>query len=210
MITQIKTSACETTYDVNGIKVKLWVIVGGTPCLDFADYSPFKIRFPMIEKYSSDNWIDEENRYKHQNPNNMQGITYQELENGEQALYKFVGDSYLPKHELCKRRWDLLPIEPVPGGMGSKIIVSKRVRDKEERTYVRAELVFDNKFRIGSVCVSSPNYHGQLRNNSKLFHHWWTEMDDLLRSFKGKVFLSDLTYDEWFSIVKMIKRYPKK
>ena len=43
----------ETFYDVEGVTLRLWIIVGGTPALAFEDYS-FTERYPIKDN----RWID--------------------------------------------------------------------------------------------------------------------------------------------------------
>jgi hypothetical protein len=113
-ITQIKTSACDTVYDVNGTKVILWIISGGTPALGLIEnvndcgYNYTK-RYPIVPQWSSDKWMNHKDRYEHQDPNNIQGPTYDILPNGAQDLIDFVNE-HKPKMQLRQTRYAMLPV----------------------------------------------------------------------------------------------------
>lgn len=52
MITQVKTSPCETTYIVDGIVLKLWAIIGGQLAVSFGDYS-FVQHYNQCDKFAN-------------------------------------------------------------------------------------------------------------------------------------------------------------
>lgn len=119
-IKQVRTSSCETIYDVEfqgeTYRLRLWVIGGGTPALGFADYGISKRFVPseeMRQKWSG--W--ERGRYPHQDPNNIQGPTPNVLPNGLADIEGFLFE-YVPKREegIAKaeernqlRAWGLSP-----------------------------------------------------------------------------------------------------
>lgn len=99
-IKQISTASCETVYDVEyggeTYRLRLWIIVGGTPALAFADYTGGTKRFPSLEKWAS--W--DKGRYPHQNPDDVQGPTFDVLPNGLADVKKFLVE-FLPKRKAA-------------------------------------------------------------------------------------------------------------
>jgi hypothetical protein len=90
-IKQIKTSACRTSYDVDGLIIGLWIITGGTPAIEFEEDITFSQRFPIKdEKWTNKNWNDEIIRYIHQIGKKIQGPTYDVLPNGLKDIEKFI------------------------------------------------------------------------------------------------------------------------
>ena len=69
-VSVIRTTACTTTYRVNQDIVQLWIITGGTPCLDF-DYYGLSKRFPVVKMWDNRHWAGQ--RYQHQDPANIIG-----------------------------------------------------------------------------------------------------------------------------------------
>lgn len=155
---QLQTSACETAYDVGGTIVKLWIITGGTPALAIIDanagYS-FEQRFPHIQEWSNENWLKEERRYKHQNPNAMQGPTYDVLPNGKQDIINFALTN-APKAQIRQNRYNSLPIK------GN--IKGKKSLDKATRSYSQPSLTL------------APHYFHANIAKPENYHPWWSKM----------------------------------
>lgn len=155
---QLQTSACETTYDVGGTIVKLWIITGGTPALammgENIDYS-FQQEFPPVQEWSNENWLKEENRYKHQNPNAIQGPTYDVLPNGKQDIINFALTNS-PKAKTRQTRYNSLPIK------GN--IKGKKSLDKATRSYSQPSLTL------------APHYFHANIAKPENYHPWWGKM----------------------------------
>jgi hypothetical protein len=102
-IKQVRTSSCETIYDVKYqgevYRLRLWVIVGGTPALGFDDYGVFKRFVPSNNVRQK--WLSrdpDKGRYPPQNPDNIQGPTFDVLPNGLADVEKFLLE-FLPKRK---------------------------------------------------------------------------------------------------------------
>lgn len=105
-IQQLKTSSCKTLYKVihhgRPYKVRLWIIVGGTPALAFADNKGGTRRFEVSE-VQAQKWQGWDGCYPHQNPDNPQGPTVADLPNGRDDLEQFVID-YAPHRSAQLKR----------------------------------------------------------------------------------------------------------
>jgi len=172
---QVSTSACETVYDVNGILVKLWTITGGEPAIAFGDYS-YMQRFPIKDiRWINNNWIIEERRYKHQDPNNIQGPTVNVLPNGVNTLINFV-EKYHPLKKLKVERMKALPF------MGN--IRSKPYKDKESITF-HCEACLD-RYGVSQVQTISKHYKHIDPEKIAIAHPWWKKYSDFLLSISIK------------------------
>ena len=160
-MTQQETKSSETIYNVEGISVRLWIIVGGQPALSFEDYS-FQERYPITDKRWTEEWDRKKEAYPHQDPKNLQGPTYDVLPEGIHTLRKFV-DKYRPMKELRERRNAAVPIR-----WG---ITSKKVLDKKNRRFCQLHVSFNH----GGVS----NVYGD-KDKMELFHPWWTKFRDFV------------------------------
>jgi hypothetical protein len=151
---QLETSSCETTYDFGGTIVKLWIITGGTPALALEDYSLTQ-RFPIVSKWSNENWLKEENRYKHQNPNAIQGPTYDVLPNGKQDIIDYALTNF-PKAQTRQTRYNSLPIK------GN--IKGKKSLDKATKSYSQPSLTLN------------PYYFNVNVPKPENYHPWWSKI----------------------------------
>ena len=108
-ISVIRTTACTTTYRVDHDIVRLWIITGGTPCIDF-DYGGLSLRFPVIAMWDNRHWLG--NRYRHQDPRNIVGPKAEDvLPNGLQDLedwYKVNKPLKDLRDSRYQKLWDLM------------------------------------------------------------------------------------------------------
>ena len=195
-VIQLSTTSCETIYSVGGVKVRLGMIVGGTPALSFYDHS-YTVRFPKVEQWNSDkHWNKAEGKYDFQNANNIQGPTYDVLPEGIVTLQKFV-EINTAKKDLAEKRYENLPI--------GESIFSKRVLDKEDRRYVQAKL------EITRRCFSPVGMTYGDKNQIHLLPSWWKKADevfgDIFKKHMYNTTWDELTEEEYQSIVKMLDIY---
>jgi len=215
---QISTSACETVYDVDGVIIKLWIITGGIPAIDFDSYG-FTKRFPAVEKWSNDNYLKIENRYKHQERINLQGPTFEVLPNGEQDILDYIKEN-LHKRDLCiKRANELISIlnkkdvRSFTDGWGFNLL-SKDKRDKVERTIARAKITI-RTFYISYVSVSSRVYAGCNYDKIDIFSKWWKDAINLFNTIEdiveNTVYWCDISEEKYQEIKAHIEKFnPKK
>ena len=142
-ISVIRTTACTTTYRVDHDIVKLWIITGGTPCLDF-DYGGLSLRFPVIAMWNNRHWLG--NRYRHQDPQNIVGPKAEDvLPNGLKDLEDWY-KANKPRKDLRDSRyqklWEL---------MGETEIRSRRCYDPVERCCFRATWMLYNRNYVCTV-----------------------------------------------------------
>ena len=95
-VEQLKTSFCSTTYSVGGTRVGLFVTMGNNVALAFSGDRHYR-QFPLNdEKWLNSNWVEAmgnnviKGHYRHQNPDNPVGPTYDLLPEGEDTLIDFV------------------------------------------------------------------------------------------------------------------------
>jgi hypothetical protein len=204
-VKQIETTACHTIFDVDGEKVILWIITGGTPALDFyPDYSHTK-RFPnWQEKWFNHHFHAKtfcvSSHYDHQDPKNVQGPTFVDLPNGEQDFIEWF-EANRAEHALRVQRFNGLP---------HKRIVSKRTLDKEERTFVTAELDFRLN-SISPVTFNSAYYCGRLDEKMVLFSEWWKKTQAIFNAYSKKnTHWENLTEEQYQEIVNHLKGWDGK
>ena len=167
----IETSSCESVYEVDNHKLRLYIITGGTPAIEFADDYSFCERYPAIEKWSDKHYHGKYDSrmlysyYDHQDRNKPQGPTFEEvLPNGLKDLEAYL-QKYVPLHKCRNERYKGLPI--------SGVIRSKRVHDKQEHTFVTCELDLSRKHYIPPVTFNSGCYCGRFDEKIILFNEWW-------------------------------------
>jgi hypothetical protein len=188
--TQISTSSCETVYTFNGYEIRLWIMTGGIPCLSF-NYWPFQERYPVVEKYCDGEWdqnklVNHWNRdlrcFDHQMENKLatgkiQGPTPEDcFADGWATFWNFY-HSNIRKVELCNKRMKIISDFTNGNGPGG-VLKSKRAHDKEEHTYVHAELRL-NGTGISPVIYVSSHYVGRCEEKVVLFNSWWKKAQDL-------------------------------
>jgi hypothetical protein len=104
-IEQVSTSPCETTYRVQykgaTYDLRLWIIVGGTPALCFADYKGPAQRYPKVEKWSF--WDKGRKAYLHQDVHLIQGPTFDVLPDGIESVEKYL-EYAMPEREFELRQ----------------------------------------------------------------------------------------------------------
>lgn len=194
--TLVRTSACSTTYLVpeTNILIELWIITGGTPALGIID-SPFSQRYPELEKFNDlkGKWSKHLLCYKHQDPSNPKGPTPDEvLPEGWQTFNNFYNTTY-PSYKLSKDRVEKLPVK-FP-------IISKRVHDKEDRTYVKASLGRNlyNIHHIPCVTFESVAYCGRCDEKINLFNDWWKQTAILFNNISARRWC-DITDEQYNAI----------
>jgi hypothetical protein len=212
---QLSTRTCETVYDVDGVLIRLWIIAGGIPAIDFDSWG-FTKRFPIVEKWSDENYIGVENRYKHQERINLQGPTFEVLPNGEQDILDYIKEN-LPKRDLCLNRANEL-ISILQGkntklyadGWGMKL-ESKGKRDKEEHTIARASWCIRPTY-ISPIGINSAIYGGFVEIKIELFSKWWKEAKDLINHLSWSNFYwHDITEEKYQAIKAHVEKFnPKK
>ena len=198
-VKQVSTTACQTIYEVDGIRVRFFIITGGTPCIEFEDYS-YSQRFEnyAVCKWSNRHWIKELGCYLHQDPKHIQGPTFDVLPEG----YKTVADWLavcLPKKQLAEARFNGLP---------RRDTISKRIRDREYRTMVSAKLRIE-KQHVGNITLISNRYAGRVTEKIPLFGTWWIEADKLFTAIHERLrnefaTWDRLTEDEYKAVVKIL------
>lgn len=198
-IKQLSTSACQSTFDVDGHELRLWIITGGTPALAFTDYS-FDRRYPSLPEWSNTHYHNKNGKswYDHQDPDNVQGPTFDVLPNGLQDVEQFLRDN-VPLRELRQARINGLPYR--------SRFVSRKVRDKEEHTLVHCELNLTRAY-VPPVIFLSKAYAGRCDGKIVLFDEWWKKTQSLFNTLcdtnKTWESLSDKEYD---TLVKHLKEY---
>jgi hypothetical protein len=203
-LTQISTSACSTIYQIDGIpdvQLRLFIITGGTPALEFTDYS-FCERYPSLEKWANKHYCLSKDKvthcYIHQDPNNLQGPTVDDFPNGIQTVIDFI-DKHLPLRALRIKRHSALPIN---------VIKSKRVLDKQEHTYVSAAINMSMSHYISPVVFNSAVYGGRCEEKIVLFPEWWKKAQKLLNNlFDANKNWEDLTEEQYQSVYNLLNEY---
>ena len=215
---QVSARACETVYDVDGVKIRLWIIVGGTPAIDFENYG-FSKRFPDVEKWSDKNWDKNICRYKHQiyhEPKELQGPTFEVLPNGEQDILDFIKEN-LPKMELSLRR--SMELIDILKGKNAKVkesghgynLVSKGKRDIEEHTVARVEWLIRDLF-VSSLTIISIVYAGFVNEKINLFSQWWNDLKNIINPIDNSVkYWCDISEEKYQEIKAHVEKFnPKK
>ena len=205
-IEQINTTSCYTIYDVDGTKLRLFIITGGTPAIEFADDYSFCQRYPSFEHWS-DKYYHRYNGstvinsyYDHQDPNNIQGPKFEDvLPHGLKDVEKYLKKN-LPLRNLRYKRHDRLPIRTV--------IKSKRVHDKDEGTYVTCELNLLSKHYVPLVTFNSKVYSGRCDKKIVLFNDWWKKSQEIFNTIfdSGKVW-ETLSEEEYETIVEHLSKF---
>lgn len=190
-VKQVATSACETLYDVDGEKVRLWIIMGGEPCLAFEDYFDAQ-KFPVVEKYSDENWIKLQGRYRHQDKSNMLGPTAQELlPEGLKTIHDFVQKN-IGKKRTRDSRYERFPIK-------------NPIRSKTKASSGGfVEMQFDP--RPSGIVISTPT-------DTVPRSSWWVRLDSIKRSIAGgqssfaTIAWENLTDDQYRMLSDMASSY---
>jgi hypothetical protein len=183
MITITSQKDSYTKFDVNGIPVQAWCIVGGSIGVAFQDFS-FTERLGTKKGYTSG--------ALNQNPE------ISDLKNGEQTLFDFVARN-LPKKELRTKRYnELISI------LGGSKLVSRRFHDKFDRCYFKCELEISSQ-RISPVTVSSAVYGGRCECVIKEYadKRWNTLLNYFNPLFDSGILYETLT-EEQFTEMKEV------
>lgn len=213
---QVFTSACETVYTFNGREIRLWIITGGIPCLSF-NYGPFQERFPVVEKYSDGQW-DKNKTVNHWNSDllcfdhqiadkmgngKVQGPTPEDcFEDGWATFWNFY-HSNIRKLELNEKRKKIISTLTNGG-----VLTSKRKHDKEDHTYVHAELRL-NGTGISPVTYYSAMYVGRCEEKVVLFNPWWKKAQDLFNPMFDDKWprWDELTEEQFDSVCDLLSAY---
>jgi len=194
-IHRVSNTACQTIYDVDGVTVRLFVIVGGIPALALEDHS-YTVRFPYLEKWDSEkHWDKVKGHFDFQDPNNLQGPTYNILPEGRLTLEKYV-HAIGARRDLAQERWNNLPIQ--------ENIYSPKVLDKEQRTYVQAKLEL-NPRRVGGIGM----IHGD-KEQIRLLPAWWKNANDIFTNIWKNHYAGswdELTEEEYQNVVRFLNIY---
>lgn len=186
-ITQISTTACQTTYKVGDHTLHLWIITGGQPAISFDDYS-FSQRYPIIDK----RWMADspwKGHYPHQDPTHIQGPTFDVLPEGQKSIEKYLNE-HLPLKKLRMERFAALPI--------SGELKSKKKLDKPEHTKVQfcADL---RLHRFGPVSASSRVYSTHKQSKFDQYaNHWWKKY----AAFINPIFNTGIWHYEQLSTIQ--------
>lgn len=147
----IKTSSCESIYEVDGVCLRLWIIAGGTPAMSFDDYS-FTKRYPIIDERWQAEW---NGHYPHQiGQNPVQGPAFDVLPKGIKSVKEYLEEN-IPLKELREKRFYSLPIQ--------NYILSKGFRDKENQTIVKFRINIQKHY-ISPLTTESNVYSGRCDN----------------------------------------------
>jgi hypothetical protein len=186
-IRQVEMTACSTRYLVNWeneyYTIILGIITGGTPSLEFSDYS-FIERYPVVNKWDNSHWMKDKGRYDHQDPWDIKGPTFEVLPEGEKTVEQFL-EKYVPLKKLRILRHKNLPVGEEFLHVGKNLtsifwpfVRSRRVRDEEEKTYVH--FAFDlTKSRFGTVTANSTV---SCTHDLALASPWWRKYDAFVRN----------------------------
>jgi hypothetical protein len=206
MFQELETDICETIYLVDGYEVRLWIIVGGTPALDFyrtrdtgESNGGFTQRYPIVEEWAE--FIKpkptlggrERGRFRHQDPKNIQGPKFDVLPNGEADLIAFVSQNKA-NMELRNQRYYNLP---------EILFESPRYHNTEDQYYFRARYEARLNF-IGGVIIDAAHMIGQPGTELQEYGgKTWQDLAKTLAKYRREGWY-DLTDDEYQEIVNAI------
>lgn len=165
-IKQISITSCETIYEVGyegeTYRLRLWVIRGGGPALGFADYGIIK-RFVPTEKVQQ-KWTGwDKGHYPHQDPDNIQGPTFDVLPNGLADVQEFLLE-FLPKRKAGIARAEERNLLRALGLNPDKKTWPKREAESEPRI-LRGYKHDDGGFVVsGSDVIKSLKKSGKILN----------------------------------------------
>ena len=191
-INQINTTSCTTTYIVNGIKLRLWIITGGTPALSFEDYD-YTQRYKPVEKWSSKHY--NHGKYDHQEYNCIQGPTFDVLPNGIEDVKMFIKE-HLPKKKLRDKRFDELPFRGE--------LHSRRIHDKDNYCYSYCVLRLKRN-SVNMVLVESKYYSSSEDELIYLFPNKWVNLAKIMKKYNNYKW-EDLTEKQYNDICEAIKK----
>jgi hypothetical protein len=205
MIQQVKTSACETTYEIDGERIRLWIIVGGTPAISFNDHG-FVQRFPSVEKWGCEHYGS--HCYDHQMPGrenwndgNIQGPTFDVLPNGKETLLLWF-KANKPLHDLRVARYEQL--KPYLR------LRSKRYHDKDQATYFWLDVDVRPHY-LGNVHFDSRCMSGRFTNDMRewnLVDQNWQTLTAILSQYcnfhSGWEVLTTPQFDEVLEAMKAV------
>lgn len=147
----VSQSACFTNYRIDDEAVQLWIISGGTPCIDFIPTYGFSQRYPVVEKWNR--WMG--NHYAHQDPAHIVGPRAEEvLPNGRTDLEQWYTINK-PLKDLRDFRYNQLYKL-----MGGTQIESRKIRDRDEGCFFRATWMLYNHNCVCTVQCESKYGNG--------------------------------------------------
>lgn len=188
-----KASRCSTTYIYKGHYVELFMICSGEPCIWLHGvYDVMSARFPVVAKYTQENWINKESRYRHQDPIYFTpDITPELLPGGWQTFVSEV-EKLISKCNIGTSRISQLP---------QRRFKSRRLHNKNYQTYEWAEL---NIFRASLPVVSVSD------EVLKLASPWWQKTKQIFDSLPLVTCWHDLTDDQFNVILEHFKTVTSK
>lgn len=196
------TSTCETIYEIMGERIRLGIIVGGTPALWFEDYS-FCERFPQVQSWGDDAWDKASGKYKHQDTFNIKGPTYDVLPNGKWTLIDYAQRN-IP---LKRSREERLAGLPINGRL-----ISKGFQDPVSGVRVRLKTRLDGH-GFYKVEVESRKFDGDASQVLSRAPAWWRKYYNFINPIWSRtatqsylnVQFENLTDEEYQQMVTLLK-----
>lgn len=152
---KVSGSACKADYvvpELDNLPIKFWIIVGGTPCISYGDYS-FSKRFDnnKIAKYGDGMYIHP--NYLHQDhKGNPHPSLSDDLPNGEIDVYNWLQDTYY-SYLLRNERYAMLPV---------RYMQSKRLHWIEDHSYFHCEITIRSHYMpVVTVSSEADRYAGR-------------------------------------------------
>jgi len=195
---------CNIVYDVDGVVIRLWAIVGGQLAIAFDDYS-FIERYNQCDKFAHKwdqndgptvNYLKRDNKHKN----------YKNAIEGIEIIKDFINRNN-HKRILRKKR-----IETLLNRYKNKIklnkLQSRRYHDLNNKTYFRCEFNVINWY-CTPVTVCGTQYSGRC---DEIIDKWadqnWVALKNHINPLFDKEFKmwEELTEDEFNIIVKLLDK----
>ena len=203
----IKASACKRIFKVGKYTLKMYIITGGTPALSLENYA-FTERFPVIPKYSNENWNSARGLYTHQT-SQSDSIDFDVLPEGYATVERYLNEN-APKWEKRRARFDGLPLTGYVQsyscfGMLKEIVSPTRLDKVDRKMY---------HFRWSLVEHYLPLVHFEsttsCSNENECFERlatpWWKSFNALIDSFGTLVGgLESITENQYTELCKCLK-----
>jgi len=194
MIKLLSHTRCETFYEVDGVKLRLWAITGGTLAVDFADFG-FTERYNYCEAFDAKKHPDWETTWE--------GPRIEHLEGGATTLIDFVRRN-LPKKELRETRKNILNEK-----FGYELR-SRRYHDLDNRAYFRAKVDLTSA-RVAGVSVESAYYWGQPDTiQFKYMAQEWIELHEWVKNLRGEQWkihtLDELSEEQFEKYIELLEK----
>ncbi len=167
-ITTVSTRSCERIYDVDGTRLRLFIITGGTPALSFEDHY-FTQRYPDVERWDNHKYWNN-GKYDHQKKPIQGPAATEVLPNGFDDLRTFV-EVNLPKHTLRMKRVAALPFKHRK--------TSGRFHNTEYHYYFTLNVRILGHY-ISCVTMDSAHCSGQVGDDTKYITDAWRHLHAVL------------------------------